>query len=257
MRSTVPKLAIVTGASQGVGRAIAERLAKAGYMIALLDRDRKKGLLAVDAIRNRGSRADFYEIDVRDKREIRDVFSDIEAARTLPCLLVNNAGVYPDASVLDASEELWNLVLDTNLKGAFFCSQAFARIITGAEASGAIINIASTAGLSARIGASHYSASKAGLLMLTKSLAQELGYRGIRCNAVVPGLIDVGAEQVSEDYRHSFVTKIPIGRVGLPEEVANVVAFLASPEASYVNGAIVNVDGGFLAGRDISRSGNV
>ncbi|GMQ75292.1 MAG: 3-oxoacyl-[acyl-carrier-protein] reductase [Gammaproteobacteria bacterium] len=251
------RLAVVTGGAHGIGRAIAERLADAGYDIAILDREAEAGAAVAAAIERNGGKAESFELDVREKSSVKRVFAAVESALGIPYALVNNAGIYPDASVLDASEELWDAVLDTNLKGAFLCAQAVSRILTTNDRSGVIVNIGSTSGYSARVGASPYSASKAGLAMLTKSLAQELGARGIRCNAVAPGLIDVGNEAVSEDYRHSYVTKIPVGRIGRPSEVAHVVEFLLSDSASFVNGVCIPVDGGFLAGRDVCRSGSV
>ncbi|MCP5372296.1 MAG: SDR family oxidoreductase [Hyphomicrobiales bacterium] len=256
-RDSQGRIAVVTGGAHGVGRAIATRLARAGYDVVILDLDADTGRRVAADLAALGVRSEFRELDVRRKNDVKRVFADIDAAVGPPYALVNNAGIYPDASILEASEEIWDSVLDTNLKGAFLCSQAMLRTVSGRRLGGTIVNIASTAGCSARVGAAHYSASKAGLMMLTRSLAQEMGAHGIRCNAVAPGLIEVETVQVSENYRRSYVTKIPLGRVGLPEEVASVVEFLISDQASYVNGVCVPVDGGFLAGRDMTRSGTV
>ncbi len=251
------RTAIVTGGSRGVGRAIAIQLAGAGYDVVILDLEAEAGRAVASELTGLGVRSEFMELDVRRKSDVKRIFAEIEDRFGPPYALINNAGIYPDASILDASEELWDKVLDTNLKGAFLCAQAMARTLSANGVRGTIVNIASTAGCSARVGASHYSSSKAGLMMLTRSLAQEMGAHGIRCNAVAPGLIDVGSVEISDDYHRSYVTKIPLGRIGLPEEVANVVAFLVSDRASYVNGVCIPIDGGFLAGRDITRSGNV
>jgi NAD(P)-dependent dehydrogenase (short-subunit alcohol dehydrogenase family) len=145
-------------------------------------------------------------------------------------------------------------VLDVNLKGTFLCAQAFARARVAAGRDGAIVNLASTAAFSARVGAAHYSASKAGVVMLTKSLAQELGPHGIRVNAVAPGLIEVREDQVSPDYKRHFLTMIPRGRTGRAPDVVAAVSFLLSPAADFINGECLVVDGGFLTGRPLLRS---
>jgi NAD(P)-dependent dehydrogenase (short-subunit alcohol dehydrogenase family) len=151
-------------------------------------------------------------------------------------------------------EAAWDSVLDTNLKGPLLCSQAFARMRLASGGGGAIVNLASTAAFSARVGAAHYSASKAGLVMLTKSLAQELGPQGIRVNAVAPGLIEVDEGHVSAEYKEAFLRMIPRGRIGRPEDVAAAVAFLLTPAADYINGECIVVDGAFLAGRSLLQS---
>lgn len=254
---TKGRLAVVTGGARGIGRAIVECLAEVGYDVAILDKEIEAGEEVATAVREFGVKAEFYELDVRDKSSVKRVFKALEASLGIPYALVNNAGIYPDASALDASEDLWDAVLDTNLKGAFLCAQAIARTWTKNHRHGVIVNMGSTSGYSARNGASHYSVSKAGLKMLTKSLALELGSWGIRCNAVAPGLINVGGEKVSNDYQQSYVMKIPLGRMGLPSEVAHVIEFLLSDSASYLNGICIPIDGGFLAGRDMVRSGSV
>jgi 3-oxoacyl-[acyl-carrier protein] reductase len=146
-------------------------------------------------------------------------------------------------------------VLDVNLKGAFLCAKSFGRARVAAGGGGAIVNVASTAAFSARRGAAHYSASKAGMVALTRSLALEWGTYGIRANAVAPGYIDVRPDQTTPEYRAAFIPMVPLGRTGTPPEVARVVRFLLSDEASFVSGAVVPIDGGFLAGRSLIASG--
>jgi 3-oxoacyl-[acyl-carrier protein] reductase len=197
-----------------------------------------------------------YHLDVRSAEEIAAVLDKVTSELGVPVGLVNNAGIYPDHGILDMPEAAWDAVLDTNLKGTFLCSQAFARQRLGVGGGGAIVNLASTAAFSARVGAAHYSASKAGVVMLTKSLAQELGPHGIRVNAVAPGLIEVRDDQVSEAYRDRFLAMIPRGRTGRAPDVAGVVGFLLSDAADYVNGECTAVDGGFLTGRALLRSGS-
>ena len=150
-------------------------------------------------------------------------------------------------------EAAWDRVLDINLKGSFLCSQVFGRMRL-APTGGAIVNVASTAAFSARVGTAHYSASKAGLVMLTKSLAQELGPYGIRVNAVAPGLVEVDEGHVSPEYKEIFLRMIPRGRIGRPEDVAATVRFLLTDASDYLNGECIVGDGGFLTGRSLSRS---
>jgi 3-oxoacyl-[acyl-carrier protein] reductase len=148
-------------------------------------------------------------------------------------------------------------VLDVNLKGPFLCSQAFARKRVAAGGGGTIVNLASTAGFSARVGAAHYSASKAGVVMLTKSMAQEFGPHGIRVNAVAPGFIEVRDDQVSPAYKQQMISLIPLGRPGKSPNIANTVAFLVSDAAEFITGECVVVDGGLLTGRPLVRSGSL
>jgi len=140
----------------------------------------------------------------------------------------HEAGIYPDNTLLDIPGASWDTALDTNLKGTFLCTQRFARVRIRAGGGGAIVNLASTAAFSARIGAAHYGASKAGMVMLTRSMAQERGPHGIRVNAVAPGLIEVEARRLAPDYKRSFLPMIPLGRIGRPRDVADAVAFLIS-----------------------------
>jgi len=239
-------LAVVTGAARGLGRAIAVELKSRGAEVVLTDRDAAAGEAAAKEVGGR-----FVSLDVRSPDSVARAFAAIGTAD----MLVNNAGIYPSNALLDMGEAQWTEVIDINLNGTFRCVQAFARQRVAAGGGGAIVNLASTAATSARVGASHYSASKAGVAMLTRSLAQELGPHCIRVNAVAPGLIDVGGG-VSESYMRSFLPMIPLGRIGEPDDVAKVVAMLLSPGCAFVTGAVVPIDGGFLTGRALPRSGN-
>jgi 3-oxoacyl-[acyl-carrier protein] reductase len=196
-----------------------------------------------------------YALDVRDAAAIGAVLDRVAADLGVPTILVNNAGVYPDDTLLEMPEAAWDAVINTNLKGTFLCAQAFARRRIAGGVGGAIVNLASTAALSARIGAGHYCASKAGVVMLTRCMAQEWGPHHIRVNAVAPGLIEVEGKRVGDAYKRSFLPMIPYGRIGTPADVARVVAFLASEAADFVTGAVLPVDGGFLTGRALIRSG--
>ena len=154
-------------------------------------------------------------------------------------------------------ESVWDAVIDTNLKGTFLCAQRFARARISAGGGGAIVNLASTAAFSARVGAAHYSASKAGVNALTRAMAQEWGPHGILVNAIAPGLIEVEVVRVSPEYRRNFLPMIPLGHTGEPPNVATVVVFLISDAAAFVTGTVLPVDGGFLTGRPLVRSGSV
>lgn len=248
-------VAVVTGAATGLGRAIAEKLAADGLAVAVTDIDLAGAAAVTQAIAASGGHAQPWALDVRDCAAIGPGFAAIAAALGTPSVLVNNAGIYPSHTLLEMPEAAWDAVLDTNLKGPMLCAQAFARLRVAAGGGGAIVNIASTAAFSSRVGAGHYCTSKAGLVMLTKCLAQELGPHRIRVNAVAPGLIEVDGERVSAAYKQNFLPMIPFGRVGEPEDVARLVAFLASDAADFVTAACVPVDGGFLAGRPLIRAG--
>ena len=253
MTERAQPVALVTGAGRGLGRAIAGTLHRDGYKVAVTDVDEGAAVAVAKSLSADGSTARAYRLDVSSAQQVTDVFASVARDLGLPDALVNNAGIYPSHSILDMPEAAWDSVLGINLKGPFLCSQAFARMRL-APTGGAIVNLASTAAFSARVGAAHYSASKAGLVMLTKSLAQELGPYGIRVNAVAPGLIEVDEGHVSAEYKEMFVRMVPRGRIGRPEDVAAAVGFLLTHAADYINGECIVVDGGFLAGRSLLQS---
>lgn len=250
-------VALVTGAARGLGREIAMTLGARGYAIATADVDDANAGAVARSIEASGGRAAAFHLDVSSAADVNAAFPAVCIELGTPAVLINNAGIYPDQTLLDMTEEQWERVMDVNLKGTFLCAQAFARLRIAAGGSGVIVNLASTAAFSARIGAGHYSASKAGVVMLTKSLAQELGPHGIRVNAVAPGLIEVEGERVTAEYKRNFLPNIPIGHVGRPQDIAELVAFLVSDAAEFITGACVPVDGGFLTGRKLIRAGSV
>ena len=253
MTERAQPVALVTGAGRGLGRAIAETLHRDGYKVAVTDVDKDAAISVAQSLSADGRTARAYRLDVSSAKQITDVFTAVARDLGLTEALVNNAGIYPSHSILEMPEAAWDSVLDINLKGPFLCSQAFARM-RRTTTGGAIVNLASTAAFSARVGAAHYSASKAGLVMLTKSLAQELGQYGIRVNAVAPGLIEVDEGHVSAEYKEVFVKMVPRGRIGRPGDVAATVGFLLTQAADYINGECIVVDGGFLAGRSLLQS---
>jgi 3-oxoacyl-[acyl-carrier protein] reductase len=241
---------LVTGAADGIGRAIAERFARGGARLAVLDIHAEKLEQVARDLRG-------YEVDVLsapcDVKDASQVQAAVEAAVKHFGHLdvaVNNAGVYPNTAVADMDEAEWDLVLDTNLKGAFLVCRAAARQMLRQGHGGKLCLISSGAAHSARLGAAHYSASKAGLEMLARTLALELAEARINVNVVAPGLIAVGTRPaVSADYKAALLRTIPWGRAGEPSEVADAVHYLCSAEAEFITGAVLSVDGGSSAGR--------
>ncbi len=254
--TTLRGVAIVTGAGRGLGHEIALTLASAGMSVAATDINAASAAATAAAITATGGKALDARLDVCDAAGIDDVFALVAKELGAPTALVNNAGVYPDNTLLEMPESVWDAVIDTNLKGTFLCAQRFARARIAAGGGGAIVNLASTAAFSARVGAGHYSASKAGVSALTRAMAQEWGPHGIRVNAVAPGLIEVEGDRVSPEYRRNFLPMIPLGHTGMPRNVASAIAFLISDAAAFVTGTVLPIDGGFLAGRPLVRSGS-
>ena len=253
MADTQRSVAVVTGAGRGLGRAITERLHAVGWAVAVTDIDERSARTVATALDPAGGTARAFRLDVASAPNVAAVFGEITEAIGIPSALVNNAGIYPDDTILDMAVDAWDTVMAVNLRGTFLCTQAFARARTP-RGGGAIVNLASAAAFSSRIGASHYSASKAGVVMFTKSAAQEFGPLGLRVNAIAPGLIEVGEDHVSDEYRNNYLTMIPRGRTGRAEDIAGVVAFLLSDDADFVSGECLAVDGGFLAGRPLLRA---
>lgn len=247
-------VAIVTGAGRSIGKAIAERLHGDGYTVAVTDRDGPSANDVAHALDPEGTTARAYRLDVAVPEEITAIFAQVEEELGDPGTLVNNAGVYPSHGLLDMTVAAWDQVLTVNLRGTFVCTQTFARRRAAGGGRGAVVNLASTAAYSARVGVAHYSASKAAVVMFTKSAAQELGPLGIRVNAVAPGLIEVRDDQVTPEYRDNYLSMIPRGRTGVATDIASAVAYLVSAEADFVNGHTLVVDGGFLTGRTLVRS---
>jgi NAD(P)-dependent dehydrogenase (short-subunit alcohol dehydrogenase family) len=245
-RNGPPRIAVVTGGSKGIGRAIALALARRGYEIAILDPLECGREVAADIIKL-GQRAVHLPVDVSCEASVKEAARHVADQLGLCALLVNNAGIFPRANALEMPFSLWRRVLDVNLGGAFLCSQAFAPAMMQLG-SGVIINIASGRGVQgAAQGGAHYSASKGGLIALTRSLAQEWA-PNIRVNVIVPGVThtDQPLEATNVDELYARGKRIPLGRIGQPEDVANGVCLLASEEASYITGQSLCVNGGAL-----------
>jgi 3-oxoacyl-[acyl-carrier protein] reductase len=241
------QVAVVTGAGRGIGHAIAVRLAKEGARIASVSRTEANAQRTADEINaTRSDAAKAYAVDVADQVAVQKAAAQILEDFGRVDILVNNAGVTRDGLSMRMSSDDWDTVLNTNLKGAFTFTQALMRPMIK-QRSGRIINISSIAGLTGNAGQANYSASKAGLIGLTKTLARELASRGITVNAVAPGLIETDMTTVlSEEIRQGILQKVPLGKLGEPDDIAGAVAYLASPEAKYITGQVLTVDGGMV-----------
>lgn len=237
------KIALVTGASRGIGRAVALRLAADGADVAVIYAgSAEKAQTVCEEIRAMGCRAEAWQCNVADADAVKATVKDVTAKLGKIDILVNNAGITRDGPVLSMKDADYDAVLDTNLKGAFHliraCYSGFIR-----KKSGRIVNISSVSGIMGNAGQANYSASKAGLIGMTKSVARELASRGITCNAVAPGFIRTDmTENIGED--NPLRAMIPLGRMGQPEDIAAAVAFLCSDAAAYITGEVLRVDGG-------------
>jgi 3-oxoacyl-[acyl-carrier protein] reductase len=238
------KVSIITGAAQGIGRATAVKFAKEGAKVAVCDVNTVAIDETVKLIQDAGGEAAGYRVDVTDKASIAQMVEGVMAKWGRIDTLVNNAGIVQDAQFKKMSEEQFDRVIDVNLKGVYNCTKAVVDIML-AQNSGCILNASSIVGIYGNFGQTNYAASKFAVIGMTKTWARELGRKGIRANAVCPGFIATPIlKQMPEKVLQDMAGKVPLGRLGLPEEIANVFAFLASDEASYVNGAVISVDGG-------------
>jgi 2-deoxy-D-gluconate 3-dehydrogenase len=251
------KSAVVTGGGAGIGEAICLRLAQAGAGVTVMDIDSEAAGRTVEQIKSNGGEASAVVADAANVGDAAKVVGRaVEVFGGLD-ILVNNAGAFPHASVLEVTEEMWDLVLNVNLRSVMFYSQAAARKMIEAGRGGKIVNIASMEGLHPREDLAHYVTAKAGVAMLTKALALELAPHNILVNAVAPGgimtagavaqqtAIKASGKSLREIYE-KFMARLPLGRMGEPDDVARVVLFLASPATDYMTGSVIVVDGGFL-----------
>lgn len=246
------KVAMVTGARRGMGRTHALALASQGAKVAVTDIDLKECETVVEEIKSQNGVATAFKMDVSDKNDIDKAFDGVIKIFGRLDILVNNAGIYFPKSALELTEAEWDKMIDINLKGQFLCAQAAVREMAKNKW-GRIINISSIASGQVGVGIAggvHYTASKGGIIAMTETLAIEWALLGINVNAIAPGAIDtpmVAAAQIPKEAMAGFLARIPLKRMGKPEEVSAMVVFLASEEASYVTGATFYVDGGWLA----------
>ena len=237
------KNAIVTGSTRGIGRAVAQALANAGARVAVVGRDKSRASAVATDI---GHNAAGFACDVGSTEQVAKLISDVEKEFGGVDILVNNAGVTKDNLVMRLKDEDWDEVLNANLRGAFAAIRAVSRGMMK-KRSGRIINMASVVGLMGNKGQANYAASKAGLIALTKSVAKELGTRGILVNAIAPGYIETEmTEAMTPEAKAVLNGMIPLERLGKPEDIAAAVVFLASDMASYITGQVLVVDGGMV-----------
>lgn len=240
------QVAVVTGAGRGIGRAIALKLAAAGADVVCVSRTQENSDKVAAEVQAAGRKSWSVAVDVADSKAVTGAAEKILADAGRVDILVNNAGVTRDGLLMRMSEEDWDTVLNTNLKGAFSFTKAFSRPLIK-QRSGRIINISSVIGLIGNAGQCNYAASKAALIGLTKSVARELASRNITVNAVAPGFIETDMTAVLDEKMKSEISqKIPLNCLGKPEDIAEAVLFLASPAARYITGQVLTVDGGMV-----------
>lgn len=242
------RVALVTGASQGIGHACALKLAEAGATVAASARNQQKLDKLVAQIAAAGGKAAAFPLDVADEEQIKATFKAVIAQHGKIDILVNNAGITRDQLVMRMKRADWDAVLNTNLTSAYLCvQQAIGSMLK--QRWGRIINITSVFGQTGQAGQANYAASKAGLIGLTMAIAREVGSRNITCNAVAPGFIETAmTAALPDEIKESGLKAIPLGRIGTPDDVAAAVRFLASDEAAYITGHVLNVNGGMLMG---------
>jgi len=240
------KVAIITGGAKGIGKETALLFAREGAKVVICDFDEEAGHNTLEELKAIGAAALFFKVDVTDRASVQAMVEATKKEFGRIDILINNAGITSDALLTKMTEEQWDKVIAVNLKGVFNCTQAVAPIMME-QGSGVILNASSVVGVYGNIGQTNYAATKAGVIGMTKSWAKELGRKGIRVNAVAPGFIltDMTAK-VPQKILDMMKEKTPLGRLGLPQDVAAAYLFLASDEASYINGQVLGVDGGLM-----------
>ncbi len=238
------KIAIVTGASKGIGAAIALELAKNGAIVLInYNRSEEDAKKVLEEAKNFSQQSDIIRGDVSKKEDVEMIFSEISRRYKKLDILVNNAGITKDRTLKNMTDDEWNSVITTNLQSVFHCTKSALPLL---NENGSIINISSIVGINGNFGQCNYSASKAAIIGFTKSVSRELGKNKIRVNAIAPGLIETEmTKDIPFIQRNLMISQIPLKRMGFPQEVAKLAAFLASEDSSYITGQVIRIDGGF------------
>ncbi len=244
MKRLENKIAVITGGADGIGRAGAIKFAAEGASVIIWDMNEEKGMLTVAEIEQAGGKAFFAKVNTASYSEVEAASKDAAARFGRIDILINNAGITRDASIRKMTSEQWQQVIDVNLTGVFNCAKCVSAVMLE-KGYGRIINTSSVVALYGNFGQTNYVAAKAGVIGMTKTLARELGRKGITVNAVAPGFILTDmVKKMPENVLKAMEEKVPLGRLGNPEEIASAYLFLASDEAAYINGATLSVDGG-------------
>ena len=238
------KVCIITGAARGIGHATAMKFAREGAKVVVCDLDRNTVDAAVDDVRDAGGEAHGFVVDVTAPASIQAMVDAVMQRYGRIDVLVNNAGIVQDAQLLKMREDQFDRVIDVNLKGTYNCTKAMAAIMVE-QGAGVILNASSIVGIYGNFGQTNYAASKFGVIGMVKTWARELGRKGVRANAVCPGFVETSIiSSIPEKVLEAMKARVPLGRLAKPEDIANTYAFLASDEASYINGAVIEVSGG-------------
>ncbi len=246
MKDFKDKTVLVTGGAGGIGRVTVERFLERGASVEFWDLDENTGKKLIEKWSERGKNIHFQKVDVSDFEAVGQAMNDLKQRQGQLDVLINNAGITRDATLKKMTAEEWQKVIDINLSGVFYCGKAAAEIMRQQE-SGVILNTSSVVGLYGNFGQSNYVASKSGVIGLTKTWARELGRKGIRVNAVAPGFIATEmVKTVPNDILEELKNKTPLGRLGKAEDIASAYCYLASDEASFITGAVIQVDGGLI-----------
>ncbi|WP_088831375.1 3-oxoacyl-ACP reductase FabG [Paenibacillus tyrfis] len=240
------KTALITGGAAGIGRETAALFAQEGARVIIADYNKQQGEEAIQALLQKGADAHFIEVDVSDSGSVNKMAGEALARYGAVDVLINNAGITQDRTLAKMTEEEWHRVIQVNLNGVFYCTKALIHSMIE-RGSGKIISTASIVGVHGNIGQTNYAATKAGIIGMTKTWAKELGPKGIQANAVAPGFVETGmVANMPEKVIQQMLEKIPLRRLGQPIDVANAYLFLASPESDYVNGTVLEVNGGLV-----------
>ena len=238
------RIAVVTGGADGIGRATAMRFAQEGAVVVIWDMNEEKGKQTVAEINATGGKASFLKVNTSNFAEVEAASKKVVEQYGKYEILINNAGITRDSTLKKMTPELWQQVIDVNLTGVFYCAKCAADIMTE-QGWGRIVNASSVVALYGNFGQTNYVATKAGLIGMTKTMARELGKKGVTVNAVAPGFIFTDmVRKMPEEVLKSMEDKVPVKRLGKPEEIAAAYAFLASDDAAYINGTVISVDGG-------------